>query len=251
MGLNVEHRQHKGLNNRTKNAHLPTLRREKIIKRFTSARHLKRPSLSTMGSPTSTTVPAPPCRHLTIERFVPGRWSPGAGSPNRASPRSARGQRPDMAFALIIHALASCCLYANRFGHHDADSLIRISAVKQGHASAKIDPDNATAFTVLSEAQLQNVKLVIIDELGYVPLSQIGAQLLLVQIIQIFQEQYPGGLLDVIEFGRATVLLTEGIVDVPEDLFKHDAPDFPVGWNVSRSAAGFKCGIVTGSPVDR
>jgi len=42
MGLNVEHRQHKGLNNRAKNAHLPTLRREKIIKRFTSAQHLKR-----------------------------------------------------------------------------------------------------------------------------------------------------------------------------------------------------------------
>jgi putative transposase len=42
MRLNVEHRQHKGLNNRAKNAHLPTLRRERIIKRFTSARHLKR-----------------------------------------------------------------------------------------------------------------------------------------------------------------------------------------------------------------
>jgi hypothetical protein len=39
MGLNVEHRQHKGLNNRAKNAHLPTLRRERIIKRSTSARH--------------------------------------------------------------------------------------------------------------------------------------------------------------------------------------------------------------------
>jgi putative transposase len=50
MDLNVEHRQHKGLNNRTKNAHLLTLRRKRImkrimkriIKRFTSARHLKR-----------------------------------------------------------------------------------------------------------------------------------------------------------------------------------------------------------------
>jgi putative transposase len=42
MRLNVEHRQHKGLNNRAKNAHLPTLRRERIIKRFTSARHLER-----------------------------------------------------------------------------------------------------------------------------------------------------------------------------------------------------------------
>jgi putative transposase len=42
MGLNVEHRQHQGLNNRAKNAHLPTLRRKRIMKRFTSARHLKR-----------------------------------------------------------------------------------------------------------------------------------------------------------------------------------------------------------------
>jgi len=29
MGLNVEHRQHKRLNNRAKNAHLPTRRRER------------------------------------------------------------------------------------------------------------------------------------------------------------------------------------------------------------------------------
>ena len=42
MGLNAEHRQDKGLNNRAKNAHLPTQRRKRIIKRFTSARHLKR-----------------------------------------------------------------------------------------------------------------------------------------------------------------------------------------------------------------
>ncbi|MCX7342509.1 MAG: hypothetical protein NT037_18865 [Hyphomicrobiales bacterium] len=41
MRLNVEHRQHKVLNNRAKNAHLPTQRRERI-KRFTSARHLER-----------------------------------------------------------------------------------------------------------------------------------------------------------------------------------------------------------------
>ena len=62
-------------------------------------------------------------------------------------------QRPDVALALIVHALASRCIYANRFGNQDADSLIRISAVKQGHASAKVDPDNAAAFTALSEAQ--------------------------------------------------------------------------------------------------
>jgi hypothetical protein len=97
MDLNVEHRQHKSLNNRTKNAHLPTLRRKRImkriIKRFTSARHLKR--LVFIHDPIANlqTVPATPCRHLAIERFVPGRSSCGARSPNRASPRSARGKR--------------------------------------------------------------------------------------------------------------------------------------------------------------
>ena len=42
MRLNVEHRQHKGLNNRAENSHLPTRRRKRIMKRFTSAQHLKR-----------------------------------------------------------------------------------------------------------------------------------------------------------------------------------------------------------------
>jgi len=38
MGLCVEHRQHKGLNNRAENSHQPTRRRERIMKRFKSAR---------------------------------------------------------------------------------------------------------------------------------------------------------------------------------------------------------------------
>jgi putative transposase len=33
----VEHRQHKGLNNRAENSHQPTRRRERIMKRFKSA----------------------------------------------------------------------------------------------------------------------------------------------------------------------------------------------------------------------
>ena len=37
MGLRVEHRQHKGLNNRAENSHQPTRRRERIMKRFKSA----------------------------------------------------------------------------------------------------------------------------------------------------------------------------------------------------------------------
>ena len=42
LGMSFEHRQHKGLNNRAENSHLPLRRREKIMKRFKSARHLQR-----------------------------------------------------------------------------------------------------------------------------------------------------------------------------------------------------------------
>ncbi|MDI7865357.1 IS6 family transposase, partial [Rhizobiaceae bacterium n13] len=37
----VEHRSHKGLNNRAENSHQPTRRRERIMKGFKSARHLQ------------------------------------------------------------------------------------------------------------------------------------------------------------------------------------------------------------------
>jgi putative transposase len=38
----VEHRQHKGLNNRAENSHQPTRRREHIMKRFKSAGQAQR-----------------------------------------------------------------------------------------------------------------------------------------------------------------------------------------------------------------
>jgi putative transposase len=38
----VEHRSHKGLNNRAENAHQQTRRRERIMKGFNSTRHLQR-----------------------------------------------------------------------------------------------------------------------------------------------------------------------------------------------------------------
>jgi putative transposase len=37
----VEHRQHKGLNNRAENSHQPTRRRERIMKRFKSPRQVQ------------------------------------------------------------------------------------------------------------------------------------------------------------------------------------------------------------------
>ncbi|MFM0258439.1 IS6 family transposase [Paraburkholderia sediminicola] len=42
LGINVEHRQHKGMNNRAENPHQPTRVREKVMRRFKSARHLQR-----------------------------------------------------------------------------------------------------------------------------------------------------------------------------------------------------------------
>jgi putative transposase len=38
----VEHRQHKGLNNRAENSHQPTRRRKRIMKRFQSPRQVQR-----------------------------------------------------------------------------------------------------------------------------------------------------------------------------------------------------------------
>jgi putative transposase len=38
----VEHRSHKGLNNRAENSHQPVRRREQIMKRFKSPRQLQR-----------------------------------------------------------------------------------------------------------------------------------------------------------------------------------------------------------------
>jgi putative transposase len=43
IGLTVcDHRQHKGLNNRAENSHQPIRRREWVMKRFKSVRHLQR-----------------------------------------------------------------------------------------------------------------------------------------------------------------------------------------------------------------
>ena len=42
LKLRIEHRQHKGLNNRAENSHQPTRRRERQMKGFKSARHVQR-----------------------------------------------------------------------------------------------------------------------------------------------------------------------------------------------------------------
>ena len=49
--------------------------------------------------------------------------------------------------------------------------------------------------------------------------------LVLLQPVQILEEEQPGGLLGVIEFGGAAALFPEGVVDILEGLFEHELRD--------------------------
>lgn len=66
----VEHRSHTGLNNRAENSHQPTRRRERIMKRFKSARQLQR--FVSIHDPIADllTFPAMRCHRLNIETCV-------------------------------------------------------------------------------------------------------------------------------------------------------------------------------------
>lgn len=58
LGLNVDYRAHKGLNNRIEGSHRPTGKREKIQGRFKSARQTQGSSPSTMKPPTCSALAA-------------------------------------------------------------------------------------------------------------------------------------------------------------------------------------------------
>src|SRR4051794_18370947 len=76
----IEHRQHKGLNNRAENSHQPTRRRERQMKRFkSSARHnaSSPPTTRSTTSSTSAAIASPP---ISIE--------PQGSRPSRPGPRS-------------------------------------------------------------------------------------------------------------------------------------------------------------------
>ncbi|MER9540455.1 IS6 family transposase [Mesorhizobium sp. M0006] len=66
----VEHRSHTGLNNRAENSHQPTRRRQRIMKRFKSARQLQR--FVSIHDPIADllTFPAMRCHRLNIETCV-------------------------------------------------------------------------------------------------------------------------------------------------------------------------------------
>ena len=71
----VEHRQHKGLNNRAENSHQPTRRRERIMKRFKSPRQVQRflsvhDQVANLSPTVETTIPpqtsGPAARGLSL-----------------------------------------------------------------------------------------------------------------------------------------------------------------------------------------
>lgn len=76
----VEHRSHKGLNNRAENSHQPARRRERIMKRFKSARQLQR--FVSIHNPIATcsTFLATPCHLPTIETCATPPCKSGAES---------------------------------------------------------------------------------------------------------------------------------------------------------------------------
>jgi DDE domain len=76
----VEHRQHKGLNNRAENSHQPTRRRERIMKRFKSAGQAQRFSRCMTKSRTSSAVPQTPTP-VNIEGLGPRPSRLGPTSP--------------------------------------------------------------------------------------------------------------------------------------------------------------------------
>src|SRR4051794_4307026 len=87
----VEHRRHKGLNNRAENSHQPTRRRERQMKRFKSAGQAQR-FLSAHDqinpSSSSTAIPSPP-----------PSTEPSARKRSRSGPRSRAPELPHEAVA--------------------------------------------------------------------------------------------------------------------------------------------------------
>ena len=59
------------------------------------------------------------------------------------------------------------------------------------------------------------------DEGVFLPFEGGFVGLVLLQPVEVFQEQEPGGLLGVVEFGRAAGFFPENVVDVLEGLFEH------------------------------
>ncbi len=74
----VEHRRHKGLNNRAENSHCPTRRRERVLQRFKSPGHARQflapfGPISDHFRPRRHLLPAPQYRHMMESCFATWR----------------------------------------------------------------------------------------------------------------------------------------------------------------------------------
>lgn len=64
--------------------------------------------------------------------------------------------------------------------------------------------------------------MALVDDRRVGAAGEVGVQrATFLQIVEIFEEEEPAGLLDIIEFGRAAGLLPEDVIDIPENLFEH------------------------------
>ncbi len=64
------------------------------------------------------------------------------------------------------------------------------------------------------------------DEGVFLALERGFVGLVLLQAVEVFQEEEPGGLLGVVELGGAAGLFPEDVVDVFEGLFEHEKGSF-------------------------
>jgi putative transposase len=81
----VEHRRHKGLNNRAENSHRPTRRRERVLQRFKSPEHVQQflapfGPISDHFRPRRHLLPAPVYHQLLLTRFVAWREVTGVAA---------------------------------------------------------------------------------------------------------------------------------------------------------------------------
>lgn len=60
------------------------------------------------------------------------------------------------------------------------------------------------------------------DEAVTLPLQPGFVRLVLLQRVEMFQEQEPGGLLSIVQFGRTSGFFPEHVIDVSKGLFEHE-----------------------------
>ena len=66
-----------------------------------------------------------------------------------------------------------------------------------------------------------------LDDRGVLRIGKFSAELAsTLEVIEVFEEEDPGGLLDVIELARATSILVEDVIDILEGVLEHSGQPF-------------------------